>query len=120
MTIDVTIHPSIDQRVLAYATLVFGGLLVVHEVKVIRLEKSGKVVVAMPNKKLSARCGHCNEKNHLLARYCNTCGARLPPRPPGEKWYADITHPINPKARQMVDDAVLSAYYASLQPQVPA
>ena len=70
----------------------------------------------MPSRKLCDRCPACAAKNHMRARFCNDCGARLTDsrgdmdergRP---RLYADICHPISQDARDRVQNAVLQAY----------
>jgi stage V sporulation protein G len=74
----------------------------------------------MPSRKLCDRCPACAAKNHMRARYCNDCGARLA-EDRGEldergrpRLYADIAHPIHQQARDFVQGAVLAAYAEEL------
>jgi len=83
-------------------------------VKIIEGQKG--LFVAMPSRKLCDRCPACAGKNHMRARFCNDCGARLfegrgdmddRGRP---RLYADVCHPINQDARDNVQRMVLRAY----------
>ena len=70
----------------------------VRDLKII--EGQNGYFVAMPSRKLTARCPRCNGKNHLRARNCNDCGAHLKPVRAGRRatapsYHADIAHPIN-------------------------
>ena len=85
-----------------------------RDVKII--EGGRGLFVAMPSRKLCDRCPACAAKNHMRARFCNDCGARLTDsrgdmdergRP---RLYADICHPISQDAREFVQSAVLKAY----------
>ena len=98
----------------AFASLTLDRCVVVRDIKII--EGPGGLFVAMPSRKLMDRCFECGGKNHLRARYCNDCGARLESgrgesdvrgRP---KLYADIAHPIHQAARDFVQGAILAAY----------
>jgi len=91
----------------------------VRDIKII--EGGRGLFVAMPSRKLCDRCPSCAAKNHIRARYCNDCGARLRSdrgdldergRP---RLYADIAHPINQEARDFVQHQILQAYYAELE-----
>jgi len=99
----------------AFASLTIDNCLVVRDIKII--EGGHGLFVAMPSRKLCDRCPECGSKNHLRARHCSECGARLDVergaidergRP---RLYADICHPINQDARDYVQDALLSAYH---------
>ena len=97
-----------------FASITVDDRLVIRDIKVI--EGGRGLFVAMPSRKLCDRCPACAAKNHIRARYCNDCGARLaedrgqldePGRP---RLYADIAHPINQDAREFVQSAVLRAF----------
>lgn len=103
-----------SERLLAFCSVTFAGAFVVRDLKII--DGTRGVFVAMPSRKLTDRCGGCGFKNHLRARFCNGCGHRLDENRAGRdadgraKLHADIAHPINPRARQEVQDAVVKAY----------
>lgn len=108
-----------QERLLAFCTLTIDGCFVVRDVKVIEGLKGP--FVAMPSRKVTARCGRCGDKNHLRARYCNHCGQGLGPvdglddansRP---RLYVDIAHPINARCRSQLEQAAISAYQAELE-----
>jgi stage V sporulation protein G len=103
----------------AFASVTVDRCVVVRDIKII--EGPGGLFVAMPSRKLMDRCFECGGKNHLRARYCNDCGARLESdrgesdlrgRP---KLYADIAHPIHQAARDFVQGAIVSAYRAEVE-----
>ncbi len=102
-----------------FASITIDNCLVVRDIKII--EGGRGLFVAMPSRKLCDRCPSCAAKNHIRARYCNDCGARLRSdrgdldergRP---RLYADIAHPINQEARDFVQHQILQAYYAELE-----
>lgn len=107
-------EPEPDSLLRAYASIGIGGDFVVHDLRVI--EARGQLFVAMPSRKLMERCPHCRVKNHLLARFCNGCGERLPEilvkRDEDGRMclYTDIAHPITTDCRAMIDGLVLDAY----------
>ena len=102
-----------------FASITIDNCLVVRDIKII--EGGRGLFVAMPSRKLCDRYPSCAAKNHIRARYCNDCGARLRSdrgdldergRP---RLYADIAHPINQEARDFVQHQILQAYYAELE-----
>ena len=101
-----------------FASITIDDVLVIRDIKVI--EGARGLFVAMPSRKLCDRCPACAAKNHMRARYCNDCGARLA-EDRGEldergrpRLYADIAHPIHQQARDFVQGAVLAAYAEEL------
>jgi len=108
-----------DKKLKAYATLTFDKAFVVRNVKVIDGNKG--LFVAMPSRRLKDSCPKCNFKNVIRSKFCNQCGAHLPPpeaKPapkPGEdaakqSEHKDIAHPITSEFREYIQKAVLSAY----------
>ena len=111
-------------RLKAFCSLTFDNALVVRDVKLI--EGNDGLFLAMPSRKLCDRCRRCGEKNHLRARYCNNCGARLDENRHLQyrngnssgnghsmdrlKLHADIAHPIHSAAREQIQGAVIKAY----------
>ena len=93
-------------RLRAFCSLTFDQTFVVRDIKLI--ERNDTIFLAMPSRKLTDHCNRCGDKNHLRARYCNNCGARLnenrhaPHHNPGArlKLYADVAHPINAACRE--------------------
>jgi stage V sporulation protein G len=108
-----------EDRLRAFCSITFDHSFVVRDLKII--EGSNGPFVAMPSRKMSARCGRCGSKNHLRSHYCNQCGTRL--RGPQDlrevegganKLYADIAHPINQPCRDMIQQAVIREYSLEL------
>ena len=102
-----------------FASITLDNLLVVRDIKIIEGGKG--LFVAMPSRKLCDRCPSCAAKNHIRARYCNDCGARLAEsrgdldergRP---RLYADIAHPINQDSRDFVQTQILRAYHEEVE-----
>jgi stage V sporulation protein G len=124
-------------RLKAFCSLTFDDAFVVRDVKLI--EGNDGLFLAMPSRKLSDHCPSCREKNHLRARYCNQCGARLDEERylryrsgnghAGHgghgnnggngnsrlKLHADVAHPINAACRQEVEREVLKAYWREVE-----
>jgi stage V sporulation protein G len=91
----------------------------------------------MPSRKLCDHCPDCGEKNHLRARYCNSCGRRLDEDRslrscqarngshgthashgnggPRLKLHADIAHPINAECRRRIAEQVIQAYWREVE-----
>ena len=107
---------AVEDRLRAFCTVTFDRAFVARDLKVI--EGQNGYFVAMPSRKLTARCSRCSCKNHLRARYCNDCGAHLKPRPLTEqtrlRFHADIAHPINADMRVGLERAVLEEYEAEV------
>jgi stage V sporulation protein G len=109
-----------EDRLRAFCSITFDHSFVVRDLKII--EGSQGPFVAMPSRKMSARCGRCGCKNHLRSHYCNQCGSRL--RGPQDlkdvegganKLYADIAHPINQNCRDLIQQAVIREYALELE-----
>jgi stage V sporulation protein G len=103
-----------SERLLAFCSVTFENAFVVRDLKIIEGTKG--VFVAMPSRKLTDRCHKCSAKNHLRARFCNTCGARLDEHRAMRdtdgraKLHADIAHPIHSGAREQIQGAVIKAF----------
>lgn len=103
-----------DDRLKAFCSVTLDNEFVIRDIKII--EGTGGYFVAMPSRKMSDHCEKCGGKNHLRARFCNNCGARLPENrtkkdPKGRmKLHADIAHPINAKCRQRIQQRVVAMF----------
>jgi len=103
-----------NERLQAFCSVTFGDAFVVRDLKIIEGTKGS--FVAMPSRKLTDRCHSCGCKNHLRARFCNQCGAKLDEDRATRdadgraKLHADIAHPINSACREVIQSAVLKAY----------
>ncbi|MFM8933694.1 MAG: septation protein SpoVG family protein [Gemmataceae bacterium] len=104
-----------NERLHAFCSITFDGCFAIRDLKII--EGPRGLFVAMPSRKLTDRCNRCGGKNHLRARFCNGCGGRLEEdrglrQVQGRvKLHADIAHPINPSAREGIQDAIVAAYH---------
>ena len=105
-------------RLRAFCSITFDDCFVIRDLKII--EGTSGPFVAMPSRKLTARCPQCGMKNHLRAGYCNNCGLRMKEDPSMQdqegraKLYADIAHPINSACREMIQRRVIEEYQAEL------
>src|SRR5205814_319292 len=103
-----------NERLQAFCSVTFDDAFVVRDLKIIEGTKGS--FVAMPSRKLTDRCVQCGSKNHLRARYCNQCGAKLDEDRATRdaagraKLHADIAHPINSACREVIQTAVLKSY----------
>jgi stage V sporulation protein G len=103
-----------DDRLKAFCSVTLDNEFVIRDIKII--EGTGGHFVAMPSRKMSDHCEKCGGKNHLRARFCNNCGAKLPENrtkkdPKGRmKLHADIAHPINTKCRQRIQEKVVAMF----------
>jgi stage V sporulation protein G len=103
-----------NERLQAFCSVTFDNAFVVRDLKIIEGTKGS--FVAMPSRKLTDRCASCGCKNHLRARYCNSCGHKLDENRAVRdadgraKLHADIAHPINSGCREVIQSAVIEAY----------
>jgi stage V sporulation protein G len=103
-----------NERLQAFCSVTFDDAFVVRDLKIIEGTKGS--FVAMPSRKLTDRCPQCGCKNHLRARFCNSCGHKLDENRATRdadgraKLHADIAHPINSACREVIQGAVLKAY----------
>ena len=116
--IRVKILPRQRDKLRAFASVTIDNCLVVRDIKII--EGTQGLFVAMPSRKLCDRCASCSGKNHVRARFCNDCGARLshPQRSDDRgrpRLYADVAHPIHQKARDFVQSKIIEAYLEELE-----
>ena len=66
-----------NEKLRAFCSITIDNDFVIRDLKVIEGAKGA--FVAMPSRKLMARCPSCGGKNHYRAPYCNDCGGRLSP-----------------------------------------
>jgi len=110
---------DIGDRLQAFCSITFDHAFVVRDLKII--EGTNGPFVAMPSRKLTARCSQCGCKNHLRAAYCNQCGARLKEDRTVKdehgrtKLYADIAHPINSRCREAIQDRIIQAFREEIE-----
>lgn len=110
-----------EDRLRAFCSITINHCFVVRDLKII--EGTHGPFVAMPSRKMSARCGRCGNKNHLRSQYCNQCGSRL--KGPQDlrdveggnpnKLYADIAHPVNQACRDLIQSSVIGEYLLELE-----
>jgi stage V sporulation protein G len=104
-----------NERLHAFCSITFDSCFAIRDLKII--EGPRGLFVAMPSRKLTDRCNRCGGKNHMRARFCNACGCRLEedrgirPVQGRVKLHADIAHPINPAAREGIQDTIITAYH---------
>ncbi len=107
------------ERLKAFCSVTFDHDFVIRDLKII--DGTNGAFVAMPSRKLADRCQKCGAKNHLRARFCNECGARLNEDRASKdahgriKLHADVAHPINAACRERIQKAVLKAYEEELE-----
>lgn len=108
-----------DDRLKAFCSMTLDNAFVIRDVKII--EGTGGLFVAMPSRKMSDHCEKCGGKNHLRAKYCNSCGAGLSENRARHdvkgrmKLHADIAHPINAECRRNIQETIVAAYEEELE-----
>ena len=106
-------------RLQAFCTITLDNEFVIRDLKIIEGAKG--YFVAMPSRKLSDKCPKCGGKNHLRAKHCNDCGARLNEnRAPKDergraKLHADIAHPINSGCRDRMQAKIIEAFQQEVE-----
>ena len=108
-----------DDRLKAFCSITLDNEFVVRDIKIIDVD--GSLFVAMPSRKICDHCPDCGTKNHLKARFCNTCGHRFS-RNKGEynntqslKLHADIAHPINVSCRNRIQSSIVEAFKREME-----
>jgi len=107
-----------DDRLKAFCSITIDNEFVIRDIKVI--DGTNGYFIAMPSRRMSDRCGKCGCKNHLKAKYCNSCGASLANNRGKKdlkgnvKFYADITHPITSGCRKKIQDSIITAFKKKL------
>jgi stage V sporulation protein G len=108
-----------DDRLQAFCSITIDNCFVIRDLKII--EGPSGPFVAMPSRKIMAHCPRCRTKNHVRAAFCNQCGVKLHNPEWGRnveqrgKLYADIAHPINSEAREMLQRAVIEGFHLEKQ-----
>lgn len=103
-----------DDRLKAFCSVTMDNEFVIRDIKII--EGTNGYFVAMPSRKMSDHCEKCGGKNHLRAKYCNNCGAKLVEDRARKdvkgrmKLHTDIAHPINAECRHKIQEKVTTAY----------
>jgi stage V sporulation protein G len=108
-----------DDRLKAFCSVTMDNEFVVRDIKII--EGTNGYFVAMPSRKMSDHCEKCGGKNHLRAKFCNNCGAKLPEERARKdmkgrmKLHADIAHPINTECRKKIQEKVVAAFNEEME-----
>lgn len=103
-----------SDRLKAFCSVTIDREFVIRDLKII--EGTNGMFVAMPSRKITDKCPTCGAKNHLRAKFCNECGARLDENRATRdadgrtKLHADIAHPINSECRERMQAKIASAY----------
>src|SRR5947208_16771626 len=102
-----------NERLQAFCSVTFDNAYVVRDLKIIEGTKG--IFVAMPSRKLTDRCQKCGCKNHLPARFCNSCGLRMDEAGATRdmdgraKLRAHTAHPVASVARERLHSQVTRA-----------
>ena len=109
-----------SDRLKAFCSVTFDDAFVVRDLKII--EGADGYFVAMPSRKLTDRCNNCGAKNHLRAKFCSECGARLDENRSRRrsstgrtKLHADVAHPINSASRDYIQSEVVKAFEKEIE-----
>ncbi|MCA9101522.1 MAG: SpoVG family protein [Planctomycetales bacterium] len=108
-----------NERLQAFCSITFDDCFVVRDLKII--DGTNGLFVAMPSRKLTARCPKCGCKNHSRSNYCNQCGLKMAgdravlDESGRAKLYADIAHPINSQCRETIQQRIIQAYHEEVE-----
>ena len=101
-----------NSRLRAYASVTFGNVFVVRDIRIIEGKKG--LFVAMPSKKMQRPCPRCGFKNPITNKFCGSCGSALNPASEQQlapsQQHKDLAHPISTEFRDYLQDKVLEAY----------
>lgn len=104
-----------NEKLLAFASIVFDKVFVLHDIKVIN-GRNGKFI-AFPDKKITYPCPECEFPNSLLSHYCNSCGIELDKTredfadEDGKvKLHTNTGHPITAEYRDYLTVEILDEY----------
>jgi len=102
-----------NSKLKAFCRVTIDDAIVVHDIKVIA--SASGTFIAMPSRRVMERCPRCGGKNHLTARFCNDCGAKLGFSPErkersASRLHADIVHPINSDSRESLEQIILREF----------
>ena len=107
-----------DKKLRAFATITFDDCFVVRDIKIIEGNKG--LFVAMPSRRMKEACRKCSHRNVSRSRFCNQCGANLPPEPfeneratdphLRQAEHKDIAHPITMEFREYIQRCVLEVH----------
>lgn len=114
--VKVTLVSGGEDRLKAFCSVTFDDEFVVRDLRII--DGSRGLFLAMPSRRLSIRCLHCDKSTDADARYCSSCGKRLKRNTPSDdNWrpFSDIAHPINAECRGRIEAAVMAEYHAVLR-----
>lgn len=115
---NVRIKLTLEPRLVAYASITIDDAFVVNGVRVVRTI-DGRLLVAMPNRKAFDHCGRCSKRCDWSFSFCPECGSRLDPARVEEfrdrgSLFIDVAHPVSQAARDLVEKAVLGAFYEEM------
>lgn len=99
-----------ESRLQAFCSVTFDKEFVVRDLKVI--DGPNGPFVAMPSRRLTAKCVSCGFRNEIRSRFCCSCGKRqsAPSADDSQsRLFADIAHPINSAARTKIHQQVMEA-----------
>lgn len=99
-----------ESRLQAFCSVTFDREFVVRDLKVI--DGPNGPFVAMPSRRLTAKCAGCGFRNEIRSRFCCSCGKRQAASADDDtqsRLFADIAHPINSAARTKIHQQVMKA-----------
>lgn len=108
-----TARAGTPSNLLAVASVLFGGELVVHGVKLIRPPgPPAALQTAFPAHTSWVYCAGCHARGEERDNFCRNCGVQLRPTPCGERRHFDEVHPISHALRDRVTAAFVRAWEA--------
>ena len=101
-----------DDHLKAFCSITLDDCFVVRDLRIISTNDG--FFVAMPSKKVSRQCISCPGKVDAAAKFCSSCGVKLPPSDVNDhrRTFADVAHPITQAGRQQMESIIIEAYKA--------
>ncbi|MFH1422009.1 MAG: zinc ribbon domain-containing protein, partial [Planctomycetota bacterium] len=101
-------------RLCAVCELVINRVFIIKEIKIISTKYGN--IVRLPEKEVVMSCPYCKNRNHLRARFCNACGAKLTNgkkekkiNTPLSQFFYPVVFPMSVECREYISNVVLSA-----------
>jgi len=106
-SIKIFLRNSFNNKLKAFASVVFSDVFVVKNIKIIEGEQG--LFVAMPSIENKGPCPKCNHKNIVHSKYCSDCGSELP-FTSGKDDKRDLVYPVRQFFRKYLEVKILEAY----------
>jgi len=105
-------HESAElDGVLAFVSVVFDDKFAVKDIKLLKVHD--RILLGMPNRKVTDHCTKCGAKNALTDKFCHQCGEdrkRVQVPTDTRRLFADVAFPIKQEFRTELEEAIIRVY----------